>query len=139
MKVCPLTRIFSPGPAISPNVLLTRDVFYMERVFLYCHGPTEYTVILVGSILQVLQGFMVSLECESHASQIQLETSITPQYCGHFFSMIVRWAQRLDGVAYWVQLSFIPLQQCSCCSNSRCICPLNEQFHQLRMFQYWFL
>ena len=76
MKVCPLTRIFSPGPAISPNVLLTRDVFYMERVFLYCHGTTEYMVILVGSILQVLQGFMVSLECESHASQIHSPTTV---------------------------------------------------------------
>ena len=41
MKVRPLTRIFSLAPEICPNVLLTRetsDVFYAERVFLYCHG-----------------------------------------------------------------------------------------------------
>ena len=53
MKVCPLTRISSPAQEICPNVLLTGDVFYTERVFLYRHGPTEHTVILVGSILQV--------------------------------------------------------------------------------------
>ena len=52
MKVCPLTRISSPAPEICPNVLLTVDVFYTKRVFLYRHGPTEHTVILVGSILQ---------------------------------------------------------------------------------------
>ena len=53
MKVCPLTRISSPALEIRPNVLLTRDVFYTERVFLYRQGPTEHTDILVGSILQV--------------------------------------------------------------------------------------
>ena len=42
MKVCPLTTC-SPAPEICPNVLLTGDVFYTERVFLYCHGPTEHT------------------------------------------------------------------------------------------------
>ena len=35
------------------SVRLTGDVFCTERVFLYRHGPTEHTVILVGSILQV--------------------------------------------------------------------------------------
>ena len=53
MKTCPLTRISSPAPEICPYVLLTRDVFYTERVFLCRHGPTEHTVTLVGSILQV--------------------------------------------------------------------------------------
>ena len=53
MKVCPLARITSPAPEICPNVLLTGDVFYTERVFLYHHGPMEHTVILEGSILQV--------------------------------------------------------------------------------------
>ena len=53
IKACPLTRISSPDPEIFPNVLLTGDVFHAERVFLYCHGPTKHTVILVGSILQV--------------------------------------------------------------------------------------
>ena len=56
MKVCPLTRISSLAPEICSNVRLTGDVFYMERVFLYRHGPTEHTVILVGSILQVFLG-----------------------------------------------------------------------------------
>ena len=56
MKVCPLTRISSLAPEIGPSVLLIRDVFYMERVFLYRHSPTGHTVILVGSILQVFQG-----------------------------------------------------------------------------------
>ena len=53
MKVCPLSRISSPAPEICPNVLLAGDVLYTERLFLYRHGPTEHTVILVGSILQV--------------------------------------------------------------------------------------
>ena len=48
-----LTRISSPAPEICPNALLTGNVFYTERVFLYPHGPTENTVIFVGSILQV--------------------------------------------------------------------------------------
>ena len=34
----------------------------------YRHSPTEHKVILVGSILQVFQGFMIGLECESLAS-----------------------------------------------------------------------
>ena len=54
MKVCPLTRVSSPDPEISLSVLRTGDVFYTERVFLYHHGPMEHTVILEGSILQVL-------------------------------------------------------------------------------------
>ena len=41
---------------------------YGERDFLYRHSPTEHKVILVGSILQVFQGFMIGLECESLAS-----------------------------------------------------------------------
>ena len=53
MKVCPLTRISSPAPEICLDVLLTGDVFCAERVFPYCHGPTEHMVILVDSILQV--------------------------------------------------------------------------------------
>ena len=53
MKVCPLTQISSPAPEIVPNVLLTGNVLYKERVFLYRHGPAEHTAILVGSILQV--------------------------------------------------------------------------------------
>ena len=64
MKVCPLTRISSPAPEICPNVLLARDVFYTETVFLCCHGPREHTVILLDNILQVLKGFMIGLECE---------------------------------------------------------------------------
>ena len=68
MKVCQLTRISTPAPEICPNVLLTGDVFYTERVFLYHLGPKENTRILVGSILQVFQGFMIGLECESLAS-----------------------------------------------------------------------
>ena len=68
MKVCPLTRISSSTPEICPNVLLTGDVFYVERVYLYRHCPTEHTVILVGSIRQVFEGFVISLECESLAS-----------------------------------------------------------------------
>ena len=51
MKVCPLTRISSLAPEILSSVRLTVDIFYMERVFLYCYGPTEHTVILVRSIL----------------------------------------------------------------------------------------
>ena len=43
MKVCPLTLISSPAPEICPNVLLTRDVFFTERVFRYCNGPMEHT------------------------------------------------------------------------------------------------
>ena len=46
MKVAPLTRISSRAQEVCPNVLLTWDIFYTERVFLYCHGPTEHTVIL---------------------------------------------------------------------------------------------
>ena len=42
MKVCPLIRISSLAPEICPSVLLTGDVFYAERVFLYCYGPTEH-------------------------------------------------------------------------------------------------
>ena len=53
MKICPLTRLSSSAPEIGPKVLLSGDVSYTERVFLYRHGPTEHTVILVGSILQV--------------------------------------------------------------------------------------
>ena len=53
MKVFPLTRISSLAPEFCPNVLVTGDVFYTERVFLYHHGPMEHTVILVNSILQV--------------------------------------------------------------------------------------
>ena len=68
MKVCSLTTISSPE--ICNNVFLTREVLYTERVFLYCHNPMEHRVILVGSILQVFQGFMVGLECKSLASQI---------------------------------------------------------------------
>ena len=56
MKVCPLTRISSPAPEIDPNVHLTGDVLYTERVFLYRHSSTEHTVILVGSILQTFLG-----------------------------------------------------------------------------------
>ena len=68
MKVCPLARISSPAPKVGPNVLLTGDVFYTERVFLYRHGPTEHMVILVGSKLQVFQGFMIGLDCKPLAS-----------------------------------------------------------------------
>ena len=68
MKVCPLSRISSPAPETCPNVLLTGVVFYEERVFLYCHGPTEHMVILVFSIPQVFLGFMIGLECEYLAS-----------------------------------------------------------------------
>ena len=56
MKVCPFRRISNPALEICPNVLLTGKSSrptYMEKVFLYCHSPTEHTVILVGSILQV--------------------------------------------------------------------------------------
>ena len=53
MKVCPLTRISSLALEICSNVHLTGDVFYTEKVSLYHHGPTEHTVILVGSILRV--------------------------------------------------------------------------------------
>ena len=67
MKVCPVTRISSLAPEICPNGLLTRYVFYAEKVFLYCHDPKEHMVVLVGSILQVFQGFMIGLECESLA------------------------------------------------------------------------
>ena len=65
MKIFPLTRVSNLASEICSNVLLTREVFCTERVFLYRHGPTELGVILVGSILQ---GFMISLECESPAS-----------------------------------------------------------------------
>ena len=41
MKACPLTSISSPAPEICPNVLLSRDVFYTERVFLYRHSGNE--------------------------------------------------------------------------------------------------
>ena len=85
MKFCPLTRISSPAPEICPNVLLTGDVFYTERVCLYCHGPTEHRVILVGGILHAFYGFMISLECESLASWIQFEASNTPHYCQALF------------------------------------------------------
>ena len=52
MKVYPLTRISSPASEICPNALLAGDVLYTVRVFLYHHGLTEHTVILVGSILR---------------------------------------------------------------------------------------
>ena len=42
MKVCQLTRISTPAPEICPNILLTGDVVYTERVFLYHLGPTEH-------------------------------------------------------------------------------------------------
>ena len=74
MKVCPLIRISSPVPEICPNVSLIDDVLYTERAFEYCHSPTEHKVILLGSFVQVLQGFRVGLECESLASQIQPDT-----------------------------------------------------------------
>ena len=54
MKVCPLTRISSLAPEICPNVLLTDNVFYTERVFLYRHGPTEHMAILVIRISGIL-------------------------------------------------------------------------------------
>ena len=53
MGVCPLTRISSLAPEIFSSVRLNGGVFYTERISLYRHGPTEHTVILVGSILQV--------------------------------------------------------------------------------------
>ena len=59
-----------------------------ELVFLYCHGPTEHAVVPVGSILQVLQGFVIGLECESLARQIQLEVPNQHTTARHSFSMV---------------------------------------------------
>ena len=57
MKVCPLASInIQSGSRNLHNVLLTRDVFYTESVFLYRHSPTEHTVNLVGSILLGISG-----------------------------------------------------------------------------------
>ena len=104
MKVSLLTRISSTAPEICRNILLNGNVLYTKRIFLCCHGPTEYTVILVGSILQVLQGFVVCLQCESLASQIHLEVSNAPHYCTALilYNLVLRlcWAQLLAGVAY---------------------------------------
>ena len=36
--------------SVNKNIL---NVFYKERVFLYRHGSTEHTVILIGTILIV--------------------------------------------------------------------------------------
>ena len=77
MKVSALTRISGLAPKICHIVLLTGDVLHMERVFLYYNGPTEHMVLLVAAGFRVLQGFMVSLECEC---QIQFEASNTPYY-----------------------------------------------------------
>ena len=133
MKFCPLTRISSPAPEICPNVLLTGYVFYTERVCLYCHGPTEHRVILVGGILHAFYGFMISLECESLASWIQFEASNAHTIARHSFSMIGYLTSCWRSLLSTVQLSFIILQQYSCYSNFRCICS------QVRKIQYWFL
>ena len=132
MKVCPLTRISRNLPQSSPYP----DVFYAERVFLYCHGPMEHTVILVGSILQVFQGFVLGLEWESLASQIQFEASNTPQAL-FLYDRVLKfcYAQLLAGVAYWEQLSC----NSTVAINSRCICSQNKRFHQVMKLQYWFL
>ena len=75
-----INKDIQSGSRNVPNVLLIGDVFHTElRVFLYCHGPTEQMVILVGS--SGTSGFMVFLECESLASQITFEASNTPHYC----------------------------------------------------------
>ena len=63
-----INKNIQSGSRNLPNVLLHRGVFYAERVFLLCHGPTEHTVILLGSILQVFWGFIIGLECESLVS-----------------------------------------------------------------------
>ena len=88
MKVCPLTRRSSPTSEICPNILLIWDVFYAGRVFLYCHGPMQHTVFLAGSILQVFQGFMISLECESLAARYRLKRLISHTTARHSFCMI---------------------------------------------------
>ena len=44
-----INKNIHPAPEICPSVLLTRDVFCAERVFLYHHGPKEHTVFLVCS------------------------------------------------------------------------------------------
>ena len=48
-----INKNIQSGSRNCPNVLLTGDVLYTERVFLYRHSPKEHTVIFVGSILQV--------------------------------------------------------------------------------------
>ena len=63
MKVCPLTRISSLAPEICSNVLLSGDVFYTERVFLYRHGPTEHTVILVSASIFFQVFLFTSISC----------------------------------------------------------------------------
>ena len=80
MKVSALTRISDLAPKICHIVPFTGDVLHMKRVFLYCHCPTKHIVVLVAACFKVLQGFMVSLECVSLASQIQFEPSNTPYY-----------------------------------------------------------
>ena len=52
MQVDPLTKISSPVTEIYPNCFLTNQGC-KERVFLHCRGPTEHTIVLVDSILQV--------------------------------------------------------------------------------------
>ena len=84
MKERPLTRISSTTREICIKVLLTGEVLYMERVFLYCHGPTEHTAALVGSILQVLgvlwsfwSGYCFSsFFCNSAAATPTLDVSV---------------------------------------------------------------
>ena len=44
MKVCPLTRISSLASEICSNVLLTGDVFYTERVFLWPNRTHGHSV-----------------------------------------------------------------------------------------------
>ena len=58
MKVCPLTKISSLAPEIcSPyQGCLLHPALPL---------PTEHTVVLVGSILQVFKGFMISCQVDT--------------------------------------------------------------------------
>ena len=89
MRVSPLTIIFSLVPEIAPNVFLTWDVLHTERVFLYCHGPTEHTVVLVGSILARELQRVIPNTYARHSSMIGYLSSVSSTHAG---------------IAYWVQL-----------------------------------
>ena len=70
MKVSPLTRISSPSPCFP-----YRECPLHRKSIAVLPWPdgTHSRSGTVGSILQVFLGFIVSLQCESLASQIQLE------------------------------------------------------------------
>ena len=62
MKDC--IQEYTVQPQKSAPIFSYRGCPLQDKSIPCCNGPKEHTVILVVSILQVLQGFMISLECE---------------------------------------------------------------------------